>query len=42
MFVNHVHLMPEWRREDATLAAFDRLAKKLGFEGAVCFAPFSY
>lgn len=42
MFVNHVHLMPEWLREDGTLSSFDRLAQKLGFEGAVCFAPFSY
>jgi predicted TIM-barrel fold metal-dependent hydrolase len=42
MFVNHVHLMPKWCREDATLEAFDRLSEKLGFEGAVCFAPFSY
>jgi predicted TIM-barrel fold metal-dependent hydrolase len=42
MYVNHVHLMPKWHREDATLEAFDQLAEKFGFEGAVCFAPFSY
>lgn len=41
MFVNHVHLMPKWLREDATLAHYDQLAEKMGFEGAVCFAPFS-
>ncbi|MBK8836861.1 MAG: amidohydrolase [Anaerolineae bacterium] len=42
LFVNHVHLMPGWMREDATPEAFDRLADALGIEGAVCFAPFSY
>lgn len=42
MFVNHVHLMPAWLREDGTLDAYLRLADSLGFEGAVCFAPFSY
>jgi predicted TIM-barrel fold metal-dependent hydrolase len=42
MFVNHVHLIPGEVREDATLEAFDRLAERVGIEGAVCFAPFSY
>ncbi|MBX7215046.1 MAG: amidohydrolase [Thermoflexales bacterium] len=42
VFVNHVHLMPAWVREDATPAAFDRLADGLGIDAAVCFAPFSY
>ena len=27
LFVNHVHLMPGWMREDATPEAFDRLAE---------------
>ena len=42
MFINHVHLMPREMREDATLDTFTRLADQLGFEGAVCFAPFSH
>lgn len=42
MFVNHVHLMPAELREDATLDAYQKLADQFGFEGAVCFSPFSY
>jgi predicted TIM-barrel fold metal-dependent hydrolase len=42
MFVNHVHLMPPQMRADATPDSFLRLAERCGFEGAVCFAPFSY
>ena len=42
MFVNHVHLFPREIRENATLEAYLQLADRFGFEGAVCFAPFSY
>ena len=42
LFVNHVHAMPAWMREDGTLDAFLRLADSLGIARAVCFAPFSY
>ena len=42
MFINHVHLMPPEMREDATVEAFLRAVDGLDFEGAVCFAPFSY
>ncbi len=42
MFVNHVHLFPRELRENATLEAYLQLADRFGFEGAVCFAPFSY
>lgn len=42
MFINHVHLMPRDIREDATLESFLGAVDGLDFEGAVCFAPFSY
>jgi predicted TIM-barrel fold metal-dependent hydrolase len=42
MFINHVHLMPRELREDATLESFLGAVEGLDFEGAVCFAPFSY
>jgi len=48
MFINHVHLMPRELRADATLESFlDAIPPVvaeagLDFEGAVCFAPFSY
>ncbi len=42
MFVNHVHLLPAEVRCDGTLDAFLKLAEQFEFEGAVCFAPFSY
>jgi predicted TIM-barrel fold metal-dependent hydrolase len=42
IFVNHVHLMPAWLRQDATLEAFEILAEDVDIGGAVCFAPFSY
>jgi predicted TIM-barrel fold metal-dependent hydrolase len=42
MFVNHVHLLPPELRADGTLDAYLQLADEFGFEGAVCFAPFSY
>ena len=41
MFVNHVHLFPHEIRPDATVDAFLRVMDEAGFEGAVCFAPFS-
>lgn len=48
MFINHIHLMPREIRADATLehflstvpSAIDQIGHE--FEGAVCFAPFSY
>ena len=42
IFINHVHLMPGEMRKDATLEAFLAVVDGLDFEGAVCFAPFSY
>lgn len=42
MFVNHVHLLPKEILADATLDDYLRVAAKFGFDGAVCFAPFSY
>ena len=40
MFVNHVHLMPEWLRPDGTLDALRAVMDAVGFAGAVCYAPF--
>lgn len=42
MFVNHVHLFPRRVRENGTLETYQKIADRFGFEGAVCFAPFSY
>jgi predicted TIM-barrel fold metal-dependent hydrolase len=42
MFVNHAHVMPASTREDGTVDSLARLMDQLGFEGAVCFAPFTY
>jgi len=42
VFVNHVHLFPKEVRPDGTLDAFLAISDALDFEGAVCFAPFSY
>jgi len=42
MFANHAHLMPAFFREEGTLDNLLRLADAVGFEGVVCFAPFSH
>ncbi len=42
MFINHVHLFPSEMREDGSLESFLGAVEGLDFEGAVCFAPFSY
>jgi uncharacterized protein len=42
MFANHAHIMPAALHEDATVDHLLPLLEATGFEGAVCFAPFSH